>query len=330
MTQSHLFNVQFASILCLLLFSFAKVNAQKVPEDLCLIQDEMQLYQAIDDLRNTFQQHQIPISKALTYTAKMHARDLANHYKQNDDCTVHSWSDQGDGKWTACCHTTKPEDANCMWKKAKEVSGYAGEAYEIVYYGKKRVRQVVNEWKKGGNELDILANKGDWKDFDWTAIGLAVYEDWVVIWVGEKKDPLPSPSYCADDLENWAKADLSHLDNKDKTTTTQEQKSNEQPTEETVVIKEETPKPSNNNNNNNNNTNTGSFHIIYGSYGSDNYANSALSDVQNAGFADARILPSSESGRLRIALESYNTKQEAKNALDRILNTYPNAWVLSE
>jgi hypothetical protein len=277
--------------------AFSLAEAQNVPADLCYTPEEKALYDAIDAYRKETKQATIPYSKSLSYVAKLHAQDLFNNRKDSDECSMNSWSDQG--FWTACCHSDTPEKSACMWEKPREIAGYEGYGYELIYNGGGNAEKILERWKNSRFFADMLVNQGRWADKDWVAIGIGKYENYMVVWFGEAIDPLGAPTAC--------KGKAANLDPKaGKANTNEAVKSDMQATQK-----------------------TGKFYLVYGSYGTEENANIALNGLKNKGFADAKVLVGSN-GRYRIALAQYKTKEEARKAQDELDFSYVGAWVLEE
>ena len=116
-------------------FLFLVVPVLKAPAqqrqlpDISLTRAEEELRDLINQYRNQKGLQAIPVSKNLTYVAKLHVKDLADNHPYNKRCNLHSWSDEG--PWSPCCYTEDHEQAACMWNKPQELSNYPGLGYEI-------------------------------------------------------------------------------------------------------------------------------------------------------------------------------------------------------
>ncbi|MFA8451263.1 MAG: CAP domain-containing protein [Bacteroidales bacterium] len=166
----------------------------------CLTIEELQLYYLINQYREKKKLPEIPLSRALTTVAQIHARDLAKHYKTNTSCNLHSWS--SDGNWTECCYTRDHSKAKCMWDKPRELTDYLADGYEIAFYTtypeelKEIGKTALNKWKKSLGHRQVIINEKAFKDAQWNAIGVGIYNGYVCVWFGMDPDPNPSPQLC--------------------------------------------------------------------------------------------------------------------------------------
>ena len=156
----------------------------------CLNSEEQELVRLINEYRKSKRLKPISTSSKLTLVAQSHAKDLANNYDfdPNGDCNPHSWSDKGD--WTSCCYTNDHKQAECMWNKPLEIAGYDGQGYEIAYYSSAgaTAKEGLDGWKKSKGHNPLLINNGIWKQVEWEAIGVGIYEQYAVVWFGQMHD----------------------------------------------------------------------------------------------------------------------------------------------
>jgi hypothetical protein len=294
--------------LCLfLLCSSFSLWGQNVPADICYTPEEKALYDAIDAFRKEAQQTTIPYSKTLSYVAKLHAQDLFENRKDSEQCSMHSWSDKG--FWTACCHNDTPEKSACMWEKPREVAGYDGLGYELIYNGGGNADKIMDRWKNSKFFADMLVHGGKWADKDWVAIGIGKYENYVVVWFGEVLDPLGSPKACQGKSQQ-----LSLTGGKKAETTTASNNAEVDSDVQGSTAARSGKK----------------FYLVYGSYETEENAQKALSQLHAKGFSQAKILPMGENGRYRIAVSEHSTKDEARKAQDDLDFSYVGAWVLEQ
>ena len=288
-----------------------------VPEQVCINGFEQQLYALIDSYRSENEAHTIKISKKLTFVAKLHARDLYHNRIDKDSCSMQSWSDQG--FWNACCFNERDNSKQaCMWDKPKEITGYAGKGYEVIYNGGSEPKRIMELWKGSSFYSDILKNAGRYADKDWAAIGIGQYKNVTVVWFGEEEDEENEVQNCSGtepnyDLKNGTLATSTEVaDNGDNgvNTLTADGENSDAGTTTTNTGLE-----------------NGKFYLIYGSYATEEYANAAVSQLSSQ-FPQARVITTSDSDRYRIALYEYNTKEEARDAQNKLDYTYVGAWVL--
>jgi hypothetical protein len=169
---------------------FLGLTDTSVPDNLpCLQPEEKKLYDIIMAYRKEKKLPGIPLSAKLTKVAQIHAKDLAeNHTPFDPNCNMHSWSDKGN--WTACCYTNDHKDPGCMWNKPKEITGYESNGFEISFYSGAGVtaEQALESWKTSNGHNQVIINESIWKNISWKAIGVGIYEDYGVVWLGQLAD----------------------------------------------------------------------------------------------------------------------------------------------
>ena len=172
----------------LLIFSFfiSFVTAQE------LTQEEVKLYNKIMEYRKVNNLPTIPLSRSLTFVAKTHVKDLADHSPdRGNKCNMHSWSNNGD--WVDCCYTSDHTQAKCMWDKPRELTSYQGNGYEISHGSPGYSEHVVtaesalNGWKNSPGHNNVIINQGIWTS-RWKAIGIGIYKNYAVVWFGKETD----------------------------------------------------------------------------------------------------------------------------------------------
>lgn len=184
-------------VMLFLATSFFSSVRPAVAQEICISEEERKLYDLINQYRKTKKLKPIPLSSKLTKVAQAHVHDLMDNYSYDDvaECNPHSWSDKG--KWSSCCYTPDHKQAQCMWDKPKEIAGYASPGYEIAYYHSRQVsaEDGLEGWKKSPGHNPLLVNLGIWEKIEWKAIGIALYENYGVVWFGELADE-ETPGVC--------------------------------------------------------------------------------------------------------------------------------------
>ncbi len=177
--------VLFAVAILLITSSFSTST------NLCLKPQEQKLYDLLMKYREEKGLPPIPLSYSLTLVAKTHTYDLYVNNPVNSRCNLHSWSDKGKNKWTACCYTSDHKKAECMWNKPRELSKYKGHGFEIsAMVTQKDVAQAaINGWKNSYGHNEVMINEGSWKNTEWQAVGIGITGNYAVIWFGTLKDP---------------------------------------------------------------------------------------------------------------------------------------------
>lgn len=138
----------------------------------------------------------IPLSKALTFVAQTHTKDLMENYTMNSKCNMHTWSNQG--SWTACCYNGDRASAECMWKKPKELTTYQSNGYEISFMHSNgaTAEKALEGWKQSSAHNAVIINKDIWKKVKWNAIGISIHKNYSCVWFGTDKDTDGAPEKC--------------------------------------------------------------------------------------------------------------------------------------
>gem|GEM_PF-105928 len=288
--------------LFLLLFSvfsacFSDLNAQGFAQhplsEQCAESEELQLFELLTEYRRIHGLPPVPISKSLSYVARIHAMDLAFNRPDFGGCNPHSWSAKG--SWKACCYARDDNRTACMIDKPKELTAYKAKAWEIVYDGGEAAKAVdaFDLWKDIGIFRDYLLNTGKWEK-PWKAVGIGFYGDYATVWFGEGDDPEKIYFSCG--------ADSVQL--------------NKSPDMINTGASASTPSA----------PNAPVYRIITGSLNSLEKANLEVVRMRNLGYANAKIVPSGNN--YRISVSDFTTEAEAQKALAGFKEKFPSAWIL--
>lgn len=84
-----------------------------------------------------------------------------------------------------------------MWSKPKELTGYPGDGFEIVYYSSAGANAVegLAGWKISPGHNPLLINSGTWANVKWNAIGIGIHKEYGMVWFGQEADP-DKPGAC--------------------------------------------------------------------------------------------------------------------------------------
>lgn len=167
---------------------------------------EQHLADLINEYRETKGLSRLPISKKLSFTAKVHLMDLEkNKPQQVKGCDPHSWS--ANDSWTEVCHNKKnKESAQGILSKGRELTEYEGISVENLYtisldYAATPER-ALKGWKKSKMHNIVIINQGWAKNYEWEALGVAFYGNYVAMWVGDAEDPETINNYSDCSTEN--------------------------------------------------------------------------------------------------------------------------------
>jgi hypothetical protein len=283
----------FLSMFLLMLTAQLPAAAQITSvEDVCLTEAELKLADAINQFRKQNKLPEIPLSASLSFVAKAHIWDLQTNNPDTSICTSASWSNKG--KWTPCCFNPYILKYDCMWDKPKELTSYTYRGYELVYYDESIVQpdSIFQVWKSSYETIDMLLTQNQHSDKKWLAMGLAIGENYVSLWFGQRNDPIGVPKKCSS-LE--ASSFSAVKPNQDEG--------------------EEPPK-------------TSTYYLIYGSFNTKADASEAIKRYKNSGLTNVRILE--KEGRFRISLNQFDNLRDAMKAKEQLSISYPEIWIYKE
>lgn len=175
------------------------------PQEICLSENEMRLYDRINEVRIENGLDGIPLSQSLTEVARLHAEDLSSNEPYDERiCNMHSWS--GQGAWKKCCYRSDHSNADCMWEKPSELTDYEADGFEIVAYWQTSDRPekeiapdtALEMWLSSPGHRSVVLNKMSFSKVRWNAVGVAIYGNFSSVWFGMEKDENPSPAVCVD------------------------------------------------------------------------------------------------------------------------------------
>ena len=157
------------------------------PAQTTLSASERELYGRLMEHRKAHGLPPIPISKSLSFVAKLHVFDLERNGPVNST-NYHSWSPQG--PWRAVHYTPDHRHARLMWGKPRELTRYRGNGYEIVHMNSEAATHqgAFAAWKASVPHNEVILNQRAWKRLDWEAIGLGIYGRYAAVWFGTERD----------------------------------------------------------------------------------------------------------------------------------------------
>jgi len=263
-----------------------------IPDDFCISADEYKLYQLINSYRKDLLLPEIQLSQALCYVANLHVQDLSATFNSADECSMHSWSDQGE--WTAICYPSEQSKKNNVWLKPKEIVGYPAEAYELTYWSnsEKSADDIYKFWRLNKPSSSMLINTGRWANSSWKEIGVGIKDGYAVVWLGKTFGDGTSPVVCGKDkvFSNNAlsKSKGSPQDLATKTTV---------------------------------------YYITIGSYLNNKDGLEAVKTYKDMGFANTVLIKTDN--KIRVAVDRFTDKKEADRALRKYAQRFKGAWVLT-
>jgi len=316
-----------ALLLCLLLMVIAFPVLSRESEFLAsdtdsvkkvMSEDETILFNMINDMRRQGKMPLIPLSPDLCKVAHVHIADLIASRPQDNGCSLHSWS--ASGKWTACCHSKDPAGIKCMKSKPKEIVGYPGDGYELIYWGDENATpfDAAAMWHQVDASADMILCRGKWKDYKWKALGVGLKNGYAILWLGDKADKkadiiatdaLPNPNQPIE-KENVAANQSAVNKNQVKTKTVT-------PAKEVSIkseIHESVPSGT-----------VTKFYLIAASLKTAESAELELKRIKKNGYPDAIILE--EEKVYRIALISFDDNKKASRKANELKKDFPGIWI---
>jgi hypothetical protein len=288
-------------------------------------QEETILFNMINDMRIQSKLPAIAFSSDLCKVANTHIADLIKYKPQDKGCSLHSWS--GSGKWTSCCNTKEVFGIQCMKSKPREITGYKGDGFELIYWGEDKAtpEEAATLWKQVDASSDMILSRAKWSGYQWKALGVGMKDGYAILWLGDSvnsKSQDNYPEYIPEAQKQTAKvaavAKQPVAGNeipKPKTETAKPktevlQKGN--PVSETAIKKPV-------------NSVSGKFYIIAGSFATLEAAGKELKNIKQKGYPAAFILEGES--LFRIALTSFDTKDQADMKKNELKDIFPGVWV---
>lgn len=280
----------------------AERKKTEIPASFCISQMEFKLYTMINEYRARYDLPPIPLSKSLCFVASTHAKDLFLNHPDKGPCNSHSWSSKG--TWKPFCYPKDENKKNSVWDKPKELTGYHGKGYEIVYWENNTavIDSIIAFWKSVDYFNSFLMNTGKWNGKKWNAIGIAIYENYSTAWFGELPDQEGRPVICgisSDPSENT-------------------------PAPAPVVTPAQAPDPAPSPERQR--LTAGRYYIIIKSQSPRAEMEKAEKDLQSRGYAGTRLLEKDR--KLRLSVMDFKEKTAADSALKEVKKSYKDAWIM--
>jgi hypothetical protein len=286
-----LFTLFFSGLLLTFLSAQQPKRNPVIPKKFCISANELILAKMINDYRRQNNLAVIPLSKSLFFVARSHVQDLAQNHPDREKCGLQSWSDKGD--WKPCCYNKESGKTSCMNDKPKELSGYKGKGYEMIYWGSEEAipSDAIEVWKSTALTKEMLLNQGKWKSKIWKSIGVGLLDGYASVWFGDEKDHEQGIPLCQSD---------SVVDSQTSTS---------------ITIPVIAAKQSQNH-----------FFLITASFKTLQQAKQQVTAHVKQGFPDATIIE--KDNIFRVALSGYNSQPEAQKALNKLSSHFKGIWIL--
>lgn len=300
----------------LFIFLMGNISPQNLPkteQDYCVSDTDYKLYMEINKYRESRGLNKINLSLSLCYTAYLHAFDLYHNWESGTNCNMHSWSGQVGGP--AFCYPTDQDDRRKknVWNKAREITAFPALAYELVYQDdllKTDVLIALDMWGSTVAGRDYLLNEDKWKDKEWQSIGVAVYNNYVSVFLSNAKDPKGSPTLCKDINDKIVdmplnSSSVSNITPKQSPPSAKSESTNKL----SIGVQEE-----------------GVYYIVGTSTDDIKYAERMYNSFVREGYNDAKIIKSGN--KYRVSMAECKTQEEANKARLRCSKTVKDCWIL--
>lgn len=158
--------------------------------------EEQKLYNLVNEYRAENGLPPVLASKALTLVANRHVLDLAENLDyvnqpDRDAISTHTWSDAPFDRDNPATHPS-------MWNAPQRFeTGYPGNGYEMTFNiseGFATAEDALAEWRSPLSDASILLNQGTSANKQWHGLGVAIHENYAVLWFGEELDPAGTPA----------------------------------------------------------------------------------------------------------------------------------------
>lgn len=291
------------------LLSLTLQSQQDSTNEFCISQEELKLYNLVNELRNINNLPQIPISNSLCRVAKMHIDDLIQNKPDTSTCSFHSWSNKGN--WQDCCFTKESKDKLCMQNKPGELTGYSGKGYEVVYWESREAsaQKAIDQWKETCAATSIILHTKEWQSFNWKALGVGVDGGFAVIWLGEESDPETLVKVCGGEPVKSQPVAKVNIEVKSDNTNQIIIESQTNSADNLVVSE-----------------GTGRFYLIFGNYRTLPEAKSIALKYAKEGFPEAKVI--SKDNKFRISLADYSSKESAAAGKKELPDKFKEAWIM--
>jgi uncharacterized protein YgiM (DUF1202 family) len=156
---------------------------------------ERELADLVNAHRRSIGKPELKISKSLTKLARYHVIDSNEYYSEGapvnskgQEGNGHSWSGNVPDIWSEVIYTADHAQAQKMWDKPKEVTGYPGYGFEISFLGA-GASAALYGWLNSPEHRAVIENTGIWESHEFDCMGIGIGYRYAHIWFGREPDP---------------------------------------------------------------------------------------------------------------------------------------------
>lgn len=325
-------------LIILLVLVYSAVPAQEkgthkavkpsVPADFCIGSDALILYNMINDFRRTNKLPVIPLSRSMCYVALMHISDLRAGNALDNGCGLHSWSDKGN--WRPCCYTKDPARSECMSNKPKELTGYPGTGYEVVYWGEETATPLaaIETWRSTGLTKNVFLNIDKWKTKQWKAIGVAIEGGFAIVWLGDKTDTPGNLALCGTDSLVLSAVMPVTKAAEDKTVPQPQKPAKAEDDSDKPKIAEKAAATSAQQQNTELIPGKERFYLVVASLREEAAASEQARKLQDNGYKDAMVVKGDNV--FRVIVGEFSNREDAQKRLNKLAADFKGIWILRQ
>eukprot|EP01057_Protomagalhaensia_wolfi_P004987 Protomagalhaensia_wolfi_Nauph_80__4986@NODE_526_length_2377_cov_91_926433_g392_i0_p2_GENE_NODE_526_length_2377_cov_91_926433_g392_i0NODE_526_length_2377_cov_91_926433_g392_i0_p2_ORF_typecomplete_len212_score35_26TOBE/PF03459_17/0_019CAP/PF00188_26/0_055_NODE_526_length_2377_cov_91_926433_g392_i021656 len=156
---------------------------------------------ALNRLRLAAGVQPVQLNNAMQVVARIHLQAADQLQIESGCAALHSWTDgplQIETKYNICCY---PKVYDCMWDKPQEIFGqWVGFGYELSALLSRpwaSGNEIMQRFRDSPDHNAVLLNTGQWKQHEWTGMGIAIENGLVFIWFTDGLKPKQF-GYCTD------------------------------------------------------------------------------------------------------------------------------------
>lgn len=150
---------------------------------LTINKQEIALFQKINNYRVSNGLPQLVLNDSLNMVAEAHTKDIYEHYGENGDSSLHSWSKSN--KWIGgVFNMNDPSTYSIIWDKPKEIAKMKEDGFEISH------RHFSSDcgpecafvsFVNSPPHRNVILEKNGFGKF--TKIGISIYQNIVCVWL---------------------------------------------------------------------------------------------------------------------------------------------------
>jgi hypothetical protein len=189
-------NITKLLLIFFLWITYLPVSPAQTAVNFCISEEEYKLFDEINSYRKAMGKLPLGLSRNLSFVASKHIEDILMRKTDSSDCPVFGWSYGNEGE--DCCTSTNKENVFCSRRKPLFLTDYLDIAYEMVFEDDHQANAInaLRFWKSIKQSKDMLLGEGIYSEFQWIAVGIAIQDKYVSLWLGEVPDLATKTKVC--------------------------------------------------------------------------------------------------------------------------------------